>query len=92
MNPISGFLNDVKNNRFLLTILDNLINDLDNMIYIVSSEPCNRLDLVAERSGGVVFGELEHDIDLILQLIAFVRFAQNVEFVGCSLLDNLEFI
>jgi hypothetical protein len=75
MNPISCFLNDVENNRLLLTILNNLINDFYYVIYVVSGESCYGLDLVSERSVGIVFGELKHDIDLVLQLIAFVRFA-----------------
>lgn len=47
MNPISGLLNDIKNDRFLLTILDNLINNFNDMIDVVSSQSSDRLDLIA---------------------------------------------
>jgi len=92
MNPVSGFLNDIKNDRFLLAILDDLINYFDDMIDVVSGKSCNRLDFITKGIGWIFFGKLKHDIDLILQLVTFVRFTQDIEFVGCSLLDYLELI
>ena len=66
MNPVSGFFNDIKNNRFLLTILNDFINNFDDMIDVISGESCNRFDFIAEGSSWIFFGKLKHDIDLIL--------------------------
>ncbi len=92
MNPVSCFLYDIENDRFLLAILNNLINDFDDMIDVISGKPCNWLDFIVERSGWIFFGKLKHDVDLIFQLISFVWFTQDIEFVGCSLLHYLELI
>lgn len=62
------------------------------MIDVVSGESCNGFDFIAERSSWIFFGKLKHDIDLILQLVTFVGLAQDIEFIGSSLLDYLEFI
>jgi hypothetical protein len=92
MNPASGLLHDIKNNRFLVTISNYFINLLDDVVDIVPSQAGDRLDLVAKRSERVLLGELEHDVDLVFELIALIGFAEDVEFVRGSLLDHLKLI
>lgn len=92
MNPTSGFLHNVKNNRFLLAIGKYVIYLFDNEVDIIASEASDGLDFVAQRSDGILFGELKHDVDLVFELVAFVGFAEDVEFVRGGLLDHLELI
>jgi hypothetical protein len=92
MNPISSLLDYIKHHWFFLTVEQDVIDFLDNMVDVVPSEARNGLDLVLQGCGGVVFGELEHEIDLVFGLYAFVWFAEDVELVGSGFLDNLEFV
>ena len=92
MNPIPCLLDNIKNNWFLLTIVYNFVNNFDNVIDIVPSQPSYRLDLISQRGSWIFLSEFKHDIDLVLKLIAFVWFAQNIEFVGGCLFDNLELV
>lgn len=66
MNPVSGFFDNIKHNRFLLTVQQNLIDFFDDMINIISCDSSNRFNFILKRSDGVLFSKLKHDVDLVL--------------------------
>ena len=87
MYPASCFFDDIKDYRFLLAVQQYLIYFFDDMVDIVSGDSCDGFDFVLEGGDGVLFGEFKHDVDLVLGLVAFVGFAEDVELVGCGFFD-----
>lgn len=58
----------------MTTVDDNIIYFFDDKVDIITSNTCNGLDLVFNGGVGILFGEFKHHIDLIIELITFVRF------------------
>jgi hypothetical protein len=92
VNPVPGLLDDVEYDWFLLTVEDDLIDFLGDGVDVVASDAGNGLNLVLERREGVLLGVFEHDVDLVLELVAAVGLAEDGELEGGSLLQNGEFI
>jgi hypothetical protein len=92
VDPIAGFLDDVEDDGLLLTVADNVLDLLGDGVDVVAGDADDGLELVAEGSEGVLLGELEHEVDLELQGVALVGFAEHVELVGCRLLHHLELL
>ena len=92
MDPISGLLNNVKDNRLLLAGADDLLYFFNNVVNVVPSNAGDGFELIFKRSKRVLFGILEHEVDLVLHRVALERFAQDIELVGSCLFDYLELI
>jgi hypothetical protein len=75
MYPIPCLFYNIKDNWLLAIVVDNLINLSDDMIDIIACNACDRLYLIFDWCIGILFSVLEHQINLIFQLIAFVWFA-----------------
>lgn len=92
MNPGSGFFNDVKDNRFFMAAEDDVFYFFGDMVDVVPGDASDGFDLIFDGSERVLLGELEHEVDLVLHLVANVGFTEYIEFIRSSFLDNLEFI
>jgi len=92
VDPISGLLNNVKDNRLLLAGADDLLYFFNNVVNVVPSNAGDGFELIFKRSKRVLFGILEHEVDLVLHRVALERFAQDIELVGSCLFDYLELI
>lgn len=92
MNPVSCFFYDIKNNRFLATVVDNLFDFSNDVISVIASDACDGLYLILDGRIGILFGVLKHEIDLILMLFALIRFAGDIKFIRSSFFNNMKLI
>ena len=82
MDPVPGLFHYVKNDGFLLTVDDDIIDFFGDRVDIVAGDAGNRLHFVLDGREGVLLGVLEHETDLVLELIPAVGLAQDGELEG----------
>lgn len=92
MDPITSLLNNIKDDWFLMAVVDDFIDLLRDVIEAISSDAGDWLELVLEGREGVLLGVLEHEANLVLELVAPVGLAQNGELEGRSLLQDCELV
>lgn len=92
MDPVAGLLNNIKDDWFLMAVVDDVVYLLRDVIQVVASDAGDRLELVLEGREGVLLGVLEHETDLVLELVAPVGLAEDGEFEGRSLLQDCELV
>lgn len=90
--PVPGFLYNIKDDGFVVTVDDDIIDFLGDVVDVVAGDAGDWLDFVLDGSEGVLFGVLEHDADLVLEGVALVRLAQHCEFVGRGFFEHLELV
>jgi hypothetical protein len=82
VDPVPGLFHYVKNDGFLLTVDDDIIDLFGDRVDIVAGDAGNRLQFVLDGREGVLLGVLEHETDLVLELVAAVGLAQDGELEG----------
>lgn len=92
MDPVSGFLDDVEDDWFFMAVEDDVFYLLGDVIDIVPGDAGDGFDFVLDGGEGVLLGELEHEINLVLHLVPDVWLAKHVEFVRRCFLYHLELV
>jgi hypothetical protein len=92
MYPVSGLFHNVENDWFLLTVDDDIIDFFGDCVDVIASYAGNGFQFVFDGSERVLLAVLEHETDLILELVPPVRLAQHSEFERRSLLQNCELV
>lgn len=90
--PVPGFLYNIEDDGFVVTVDDDVIDFLGDVVDVVAGDAGDGLDFVLDGSEGVLLGVLEHDADLVLEGIALVWLAQHCKFVGRGLFEHLELV
>jgi hypothetical protein len=75
MYPISGLFDNIKYNRLVVTVDNNIVNLLSDVVDVISSKSSNRLDLIFDWRERILLRVLEHYADLILELVPLVWLA-----------------
>lgn len=76
----------------MLTVDDDIINFLGDVVDVVTGDAGDGLDLVLDGGEGILFGVLEHDADLVFKGVTLVGFAQHSELVGCGFFQHCELV
>lgn len=90
--PVPGFLDNIEDDGFVVTVDDDIIDFLGDVVDVVAGDAGDGLDLVLDGRERVLLGVLEHDADLVLEGVAFVGLAQHCELVGRGLFEHLELV
>lgn len=92
MDPVPGFLDDVEDDWLFVAVEDDVLDLLGDVVDVVPGDAGDGFDFVLDGGEGVFLGELKHEVDLVLHLVADVGLAQHVELVRGSLLHHLKLI
>ena len=92
MDPVAGFLDDVEDDGRVVAGEYDIIYFFDDVVDILSGDACDWFYLVLDGGEGVLLVILEHEVDLVVELVALVGLAKDVELVGRGLLDDLKFV
>lgn len=90
--PVPGFLDNIKDDGFVLTVDDDIIDFLGDVVDVIAGDAGDGLDLVFDGRKWILFGVLEHDADLVLEGVALVGLAQHCELVRRGLFQHLELV
>jgi hypothetical protein len=92
VDPVPGLLDNVEHYGFLVTVDNDFVDFLGDGVDVVAGDASDGLYLVFDGSGGILLGVLEHDADLVFELVALIWLAEHCKFVRRGLLQHLELI
>ena len=92
MNPGSSFFNNIIDDGSISVVIYDVLYFVRDCNEVISGDSCKRLDFVFERPFGIILGELKHDVDLVLKLIANIGFAEYAKLMGSTFLNDVKLI
>jgi hypothetical protein len=76
----------------VVAVGDDVVDLARDEVDVVAGDAGNGFDLVLDGGEGVGFGVLEHEVDLVVEVVVDVGLAEHVEFVGRCLLEHRELV
>ena len=92
VDPGTSLFNDIIDDRSISILIYDVLYFVGYGDEVVPCNASKRLNLVFERSFGVILGKFKHDVDLVLKLISNIGFAQDVELLRSSFFDYVKLI